>query len=639
MNRTIVLIIFTTLFLTSCFEAAKNTRQFSLSGSSDNSIGGGSGGGDGATNTGDGISGEDGDVIAKVELRHLIEPKVDDDSDGGEYKRKLTIPKNYNGHLYLAGINVSSLNSKNIKARFNFGVESQSITLDTTITTAPGLTPQTNVEVIVIDMRNSPFENVQLLYDLYDYNTYDYDSSGSDPGALTEPVQNNRNDKLFCRGVTLDNDPTFTGNLSGLCSSSSDVCKYAYAKVVDKGLVKAGTSGNFPSEINVQSATNYFEDADSIKVKRCLPDDPNYNSSNKTIDFMFSNTLSYLLFEQAKTVNGGSYIYRGPYRSINIDNWNIKSAALTGMYGLFEVVPDVNNNGYDETDIEYAHISKLFPLYTKYNLPKGSEYLGSILPDDLKTLQTMVSNSTSLWMDGCNERARTVHNITGEHIGSCNVTATIELVSIDENDKETVIDITDEVKLQLVKPAKLNTSGDNVLLSSFQQCSSSSQCGSDSCCINKRCWSKTLVSQCVEDLPNYGNQETGESCTSDYQCSSLCCNSINGRCAPHDTISDTPVYCSKASGQSCVAKEWCQKHPVTTCAIVDTGTDSIGGRTCALRCITAEVYGDCVSSDGIGVGTCVPPTQPDSPVFNPNDPNRCDEAITIAELIDLANNP
>jgi len=35
----------------------------------------------------------------------------------------------------------------------------------------------------------------------------------------------------------------------------------------------------------------------------------------------------------------------------------------------------------------------------------------------------------------------------------------------------------------------------------------------------------------------------------------------------------------------------------------------------------------------------VPPDQPDAPTFNPNDPNRCDDAITFDQLIECANNP
>lgn len=636
MNRILTILLILCFGLTSCFEPAQNGRtttdaQDVTGGGAVG--GGGSGSGDGVTNTDGTVGGEDDDIIAKVEIRHLIEPKVDDDSDGGEYKRKLTIPKNYNGYLYLAGINMTSLNSKTVKVRFNFGYDSQSKTIDATISTAPGLTPQTNVEVLVLDMRSSPFEDVQLVYDLFDYNTYDFDDSGSDPGALTEPVTSNRDDNLYCRGLSLKDDPTYTGTLSAECDATDSVCKYAYAKVVDKGLVLSGTPNIpiVPSEINAMSGSlGYYEDTEAIKLQRCLPDDPSLSA----ILFAFDAANPFSAYNETSTnkIDDEFYIYQGPYRTINSDQWEIKDNAMYGPFGIFG---DLMN----AADIDSGYKSKLFPLYTKSEFLKDEQYLGSIIPDDEKEVLTMPSNGESFWMDGCNERARTVHNITGESIGSCSVTATIEIIAIDDDLKQTVVDITDEVKLQLVKPTQLDTAGDNVLLSSFQQCSSSSQCGSDSCCINKRCWSKTIVSQCVEDLPNYGNKVTGESCTSDYQCSSYCCNTIDGRCAPHDTVSENPVLCSKPSGQACVAKEWCMKHPVTTCAIVLTNTDPLGNKTCALRCITAEVFGECVSSDGVGVGSCVPPTQPASPTYNPTDPNRCDEAITLDQLIELANNP
>ena len=244
-------------------------------------------------------------------------------------------------------------------------------------------------------------------------------------------------------------------------------------------------------------------------------------------------------------------------------------------------------------------------------------------------------------MDGCNLRATTVDDITGEHIGSCNVTATIEIISIDDvTQKQTVVDITDEVKLQLVKPSYINGAGDDVLFSSFQQCSSSNQCGSDSCCINKRCWTKDIVGQCIEDLPNYGNLVTGDTCNSDVQCASLCCNKTDGRCAPHDTVSQNPSYCSKPVGQSCVAKEWCQKETVQTCAIVSTGLDKYGNVTCEKRCEAVKVFGECIAADGAGVGKCSAPcSPPDTTVYNPNDPYRCDEMITLSQLKELANNP
>mgnify|MGYP003686051595 FL=1 len=293
----------------------------------------------------------------------------------------------------------------------------------------------------------------------------------------------------------------------------------------------------------------------------------------------------------------------------------------------------------DTSEIEYGQQSLLFPLYSKFDLIKNTQFMGSNIADEEKILASMNSNGESTFMDGCNARAASVDEITGENIGSCNVTATIEVISKDDAGVETKFDVTDEVKLQLVKPSDLNTNGDNVLLSSFEQCSSSSQCGSGACCINKRCWSSSLVSQCIEDLPSFGNLETGDTCNTDYQCASLCCNKVDGRCAPHDTLAENPSFCSKSTGQACVSKEFCQKHPVTTCRIVKGSPDPFGGQTCSLRCITTEVFGECTADDGSGVGVCKPPCTPASDEFNPAEPNCEETAIEFSELVNQANNP
>lgn len=643
-------LLFTILLfgLTACFEAAQVQRGVSQT---DETINGN------ATDVdGDGIIGSDENVgaddeltVAKVEIRHLIEPKVDDDSDAGDYKRKLTIPKNYNGLLYIAGINISTLNSQSVSVRFKFGVDSLPITIPATVSTAKGLTPQTDVEVLVLDMRNKQFENINLLYDLYDYN--DYDLTGADTSLLNEPVSHNRNDNLFCRGLKISDDSTFTGDVNDGCNAQTEVCKYAYAKVVDKGLVDITANladpndppiPLVPSEPNIQSGSlGYYQDTNAVKLNRCLADNPLidltkpahiFNLTGPEIIFPSYNFEAQIDGVANQAIDGKRYKYLGPYRALNQQSWQISSDAVKGQYGIY-------TDYLSGTDLDSGYGSKLFPLYTKFDLSVGTEYLGSALPDQYKEPYTMTSNTQSEWLDGCNERATSVNQFTGEHIGSCNVTASIEIIATDDDGNETVIDATKEVKLQLVKPVVLNTQGENVLLSSFSQCSSSSQCGADECCINKHCWSKSIVNQCIEDLPSYGNQVTGELCTSDYQCASLCCNKIDGRCAPHDTISDNPSFCSKPAQQSCVAKEWCQKHPVRTCAIVSTGTDPQGGLTCALRCVTAEVFGDCTSPDGVSQGVCVPPPQPDPVVFNPNDPNRCANAITFNELVECANNP
>jgi hypothetical protein len=578
-----------------------------------------------ATPTDGSVGSTDEEIIPKVEIRHLIEPKIDDDDTGGDYTRKLTIPKNYHGLLYLAGINVTTLADKNVKVRFNFGVTGEPITVPATVSQAAGLTPQTSVEVLVMDLRYRPFEDVQLIYDLFDYNEYTFRGS-SDVTALDEPVQDNRNEKLFCRGLSLKDDPTFEGQVADGCKDTNDVCKYAYAKIVDKGLVRDGTPAVpiTPQEPNIQSGTEaFYKDDDSIMLNRCLPDNP---ASNTYVykDDPDSSTIS-LPYGASTSVNSEDYYFLGPYRPINEANWEITSNAIfSTKYGVF-------GDSMSGTLTAAGIKSLMFPVATKFDLPKDVEYLGSNNPEDSRSLMTMTANTESNWMDGCNLRATTVDTNTGEHVGSCNVTATIDIITVDDSGKETVVDSSIDVKLQLVKPQEINTEGDNVLLSSFQSCTSSNQCGSDSCCFNGRCWSKSLVSQCMDDLPSYGNLQPGASCTSDFMCASLCCNQGTGKCAVHDTLQDPEVLCSKPSGQFCIAKEWCMKHTVTECYIVKTGFTPTGATTCALRCYTSQIHGDCES------GICKPPPQPELPVFNPNDPNQdpCANAIDPLDEDDL----
>lgn len=629
--------------LTSCMEAATTRALDNQTNNTTNPSAGNGNGGNTATPGSGGIGNETKEIVAKVELRHLIEPKVDDTSDGGNYKRKLTLPKNYDGMLYLAGVNVSTLANKNVKVRFRFGVNKNPITVQATVSTAPGLTPQTDVEVLVLNLANRPFEDISLIYDLYDYNTYDFANTGSPAGALKVPADHNRNDKLYCRGVELADDPTFTGKVAQGCSKVDDICKFSYAKVVDKGLVRKSTvvgEPNFPLVpkylASEAGTTGLYNDTDDIKLLRCLPDNPTLSTNFYT----YALNKLFSTFGSTHTIGTSDYIFRGPYKTIHYDAWGIKGEALKGEYGVFSGVWDDNSNGLvDTAEVDFGYRSKLYPLYSKFNLGKDNEYLGSNLPHEEKVPTTMVANAESNWMDGCNERATTTHSFTGEHVGSCSVTARIEIITVDDAQNETIVDASDEVKLQLVKPAQLSTNNENVLLSSFQACNSTSQCGSDSCCISNRCWSKSIVSQCVEDLPDYGGKLADQSCQSDHECASLCCNESTGKCGHHDTNSTPPVLCSKGSGQKCVADDWCMKHPVTQCAIVKTGTDAQGGVTCALQCVYVQKHGSCVPQNTAGTahGVCVPPVQPEQPTFNPADPNRCNAAITYQQLVDEAN--
>lgn len=635
------LILTILFFFTACFEQVP-TGTRDIAGQNQN-LGGGAGDGidgNGVVSDGDGgLNNSDTIAAAKVEIRHLIEPEVDTNSNSGKYTRKLTLPKNYNGLLYVAGINISSLAEKNLRVRFKFGLNSSPITVPATIQTGAGITPATNVEVLVIDMRNRPFNNIQLPYDLFDYNQYEFDPSATaGPGELTEPVDYNRDENLFCRALRLEDDPTFTGSLADGCKASTDVCKYAYAKIVDKALVDNVTGVPLlPSEIQIAGeGTIYEDDSDTIKTKRCLPDNPDLVGT-----YPYDDGITFAGFGSVRTITDpdgnsvGQYVYQGPYQANDFTNWEIQEEAiLSSAFGIFGGHNNFDGNAASMSLLESnnGYKSRLFPLYTKFDLAAGVEYIGSSQADLAKTLQETLSNGDTNYMDGCNERVSSEDSFTGEHVGSCQATSKIEIIAIEDDGTENVIDSTIEVKLQLVKPEEIRNTGVNLLLSSFQSCSSSSQCGSDSCCINKRCWSKTIVSQCVEDFDNFGDLAPGDSCTSDHQCASLCCNRTNGKCAVQDTTADPPVYCSKPAGQSCISKEFCQKYPVTRCFIVKTGFDAQGGETCALRCYNYEEFGDCVGSNGQNNAICVPPQAPEQPVFNPSDPNRCDEAINESEV-------
>lgn len=110
--------------------------------------------------------------LSRVELRHLVDP-----SDG-TYKTKVTIPKNFSSILYISGLNVTSLSDRLITVRFRFGREQEKIDIPAVIGRAPGITPQTDIEVLQLDFRSKPFQNLRLLYDLFDYNDYDSDDDG-----------------------------------------------------------------------------------------------------------------------------------------------------------------------------------------------------------------------------------------------------------------------------------------------------------------------------------------------------------------------------------------------------------------------------------------------------------------------------
>jgi hypothetical protein len=261
-------------------------------------------------------------------------------------------------------------------------------------------------------------------------------------------------------------------------------------------------------------------------------------------------------------------------------------------------------------------------LATKLNLNANVAHLSSTTPNGVRTEKVLSVAGMTEWMDGSNARAQT-RNSDLEHIGSCNVSATLEIIAKDANNIDYVVSVANDVKLQLVRPTQYRTdTGNEVLYTNFKSCSSNSGCGSSECCFNNRCWDQTLVSQCFDAASTQGNKIVGESCLTDLECSSLCCNRTSGQCSPHNTIVSPAVLCSKPIGDFCIAKEWCQKTTVVKCLKVKTGTDPVtGSPTCRQHCYNNEEFGDCKN------GSCVPPEQPLIPPFDPDEPGICDDSV------------
>lgn len=625
----------------------------------------------GNVTSGNGAGADDSDLgngvslPPKVEIRHLIEPNLSSDptyttgtglASGGSYVRKLTLPKNFAGRLYVAGINIGSLASTHVKVRFKFGVGREAVTIPATVAQAPGITPQTEISVLVLDLRSEPFRNIRLPYDLYDYNDYTFKADGNFETGSKEYTQDNRDTGLYCRGLRLEDDPTFQG--VGACDATDEECLYAYAKVLDQGLVKVSGGIKVPlspslPQVKSVTGTGYLQDYMSKKILKPLPDTIPYTIvAGKRLPntFVFSSALvpanasvstpvSFLNDWTLRNFLSSDYYYRGPYRLVNSPDWQFgfRHDELDGPKKLFRDDSWVDYTTYasdplaDDYPLTSAtppqqyrlyYNSYLFPLATKLNLNANVAHLSSPTPNGTRTEKVLPVAGMTEWMDGSNARAQT-RNSDLEHVGSCNVSATLEIIAKDANNVDYVVSVANDVKLQLVRPTQYRTdTGNEVLYTNFKSCSTNSGCGSAECCFNGRCWDQTLVSQCFDSASTQGNKIIGESCLTDLECSSLCCNRTSGQCSPHNTIVSPAVLCSKPIGDFCIAKEWCQKTTVVKCLKVKTGTDPVtGSPTCRQHCYNTQEFGDCKN------GSCVPPEQPVIPTFDPDEPGICDDAV------------
>jgi hypothetical protein len=533
----------------------------------------------------------------KVELSHLVDPF------DGTYKKKVTIPKNYKGNIYLAGLNVSALSGKLVKVRFYYGADRQPIVLDATVSRAPGIIPQTDVQVLVVNMNSRPFSKMRLGYDLFDYTDYDIDST-------KEPVSNPRDSGLYCRGLQVDDDPSATN--SGSCSLATDKCLYTYAKITDTTLYNATTDiANIPSRPQVWTQTSVrTPTVASSLATMCLPD-----SNNKlTVERLFTTTLPSGLTYPANVLGMN---YKGPYRAINTEGWGIKSDAIfnTSKKGLFEIRNSLS-------DLYTGYRSLMFPRAGRLDLQQDVRYMGSsdrfgiTVP---RAIQSLNGSVTPDFVDGCNIRALNYNTATAEGISSCNVNGSIEVFYVKDN-VEVKITTDKSIKLQVIRASTTDSEGKEVLNSAFKRCETSSTCGTGECCFNSRCWSNDLVSQCVDTTPVFGNQEDGAACGTDYECGSLCCNTSRGTCSPHSTTTTPNILCNKSPNETCVSREFCAKSFVTTCRIVKKTLNN-GVASCEKRCSPVETYGTCNTS-----GKCVPPVTPPDITFDPANPD-CTNAV------------
>ncbi len=553
-----------------------------------------------------------------AELTHLVDPF------DGSYQTKVTVPRNFTGIMYLAGLNIYSLKNRLVHVRFSFGRGLEPVTIQAQVGKGSGITPETDSELLILNIQDQPFYNMSLQYSLYDYNDYDSDSGVKDGIEQGTPVTDPLDGNLFCRGLKIEYDPTFEATAGNpLCNQSGNICKYAYASLMDQGLyydhdsnVATSDIAYIPTEAQIDLVgTGYATISSSTAVKKCLPDSANLSTLNAVLG------LSLAAFPSLGT-DIGIGTFQGPFYSVNEDNWEISGAALFSEVtaansgtGLFQ-----QSYSASTTDPSTGYKSFLFPRGGTMSLASGIEYIGTAdsgLPHDSKSIQSLSSNGDTNYMDGCNFRVNGLNPHTGEGISSCNVTAKIEIIEIDQiTQVEEVITSSTTIKLQLIAPSNdlADATGlEEVLYSPIKSCGENSRnCGGDECCFNGRCWSKDLVSQCREDAVNAGLLSIGEYCVSDFQCASLCCDASSSVCNVHKNSDDEQVLCQKAPGQACVSKEYCAQENIAHCNIYKTDIDTQGKQLCDIRCFTVKTHGSCVN------GTCVVPQTPTVPTFDPS---------------------
>ena len=524
-------------------------------------------------------------LAPEVLLNGIVDPT------DGSYKTKISLPKNFDGRLYFSGLNLFTLKDKIIYVRFRFGTELSSVTMQGLVAKGSGITPDTQVDNLILDFNQQDFRTIRVHYDLYDYK--DYSESNS-------VVGNSKDQNLYCRGLKTEDDPTFVPTLAKpKCNYAQARCLYSYASVIDSGLYDSSnltTLRKYP--LYDVEKNGYDQNSLEVVKNRCLPDSADLVDLQTALGplgkVLVNNSLSSVI-----RLDGKDYSWRGPFRTSALGQWQISGSAVFGKYGIFQKSIDSSTNP------ELGFQANLYPRAQTLTLQNQIEYIGSALPFARKERKIMQMSGESLHMDGCSIR------VISPSVNKCNVTADIEVFYLDGNEKEISVVKNKTLKIQLLEEQNVFTTN--------RSCQIDGNCGTGECCFNNQCFEKSLVGgSCLSDLNNEGNRLMGDSCQSDLECSSLCCNSQK-ICAPHSYTQDQKVLCSKSAGESCIAREFCQEYQIVTCYKVKTGVFD-GRQTCAIRCYYKPTFGDCINFK------CQPPPTPTIPYLDPKNPN-CSDAI------------
>lgn len=523
-------------------------------------------------------------------LKYFVDP------ESGNISEKLSIVKNDNREIYLAIDNLDDYDSKFLFVKFKFGVgRSFETNLPARITTVPGLTSGSIQKALAINLLNIPFANINLDYNLFDYNSYSSLSSANFE-------LNNRDKDLYCRGLSYSDDPTYSGN--GVCDGYTDKCLYSYSGVKDQGWYDNST-GSFISPSKPQMALindELYEDGFSLNKIKCL--------SDSSLQYFYNDQNERKIASYQNTISGTDLRHLGAYNFTEQGNWDITGNALLGEFGVFRKRSSDGN----------YYGSMMYPRAAKLSVGSGLEYLGYSIIQNYQVSKFLTNSSgNSVWVSGCNWRVSTVDQ-SGEHVGSCNVSASIDVFYNDEQGEEVIIassswgEASSLVRLQLLQQGDVeDTNGLNN--PDYKTCSSGSECSNSECCYNGRCWSQALVGECSPDDEGGANKPADEICVNDNECLSLCCKTRAG-----SRTCNGDAFCDKPTGGSCISGSFCDRVWKVEYKIIQTQTNSAGH--CQKRLCAFLANEECENHTCKALDQSRPYTEPSC--SNPSDIESCE---------------